>query len=64
MNEEERRFFEAIENYVEAKMVLEKARDAYTGYSPGWALQREYDALDDATKALSQYFRAAVKAVK
>ena len=44
---------EAVENYVEAKMDLARASRAYTGPSPGWALQREHDRLDHMTDALA-----------
>jgi hypothetical protein len=42
------RLIQSLESVIDAKRELKEASDAYTGYSPGWALRGEIDCVKDA----------------
>jgi len=46
---------QSLGQVVEAKQEQKEAYDNYTGYSPGWALSRENDAVKDAVAEFGNY---------
>lgn len=56
-------YFEALENWAEARSSYRLAFREYDGPSPDWALHRPYEKYRAATEALKDAFANAVRSV-